>query len=260
MASHAKLSPSSSHRWLLCPGSIAACEGIPDVENDYTLEGTAAHDIASIALTAGCSAYDVILTNDHLKHLQISGKTKASETKLLRLLDFVQQYIDYVNQYKNLIIEKRVDYSPWVRNGFGTADAISIDENLLTIIDLKFGEGVKVFAPNNSQLMLYALGAIHTLKNKLPEPQKLDIKMVIHQPRFNHVDEHTMPGSELMEWSKYVEHRAKLCLKSNAERVPGFTQCRFCPAKNECNVSFNSGQYESGPSDSIIIDSMKTLD
>ena len=45
---HAVLSPSSAHRWIACPGSVAlvATAGAPDTGSVSADEGTAAHEMA----------------------------------------------------------------------------------------------------------------------------------------------------------------------------------------------------------------------
>ena len=41
---HSKLGASASDRWMNCPGSIRASEGVPNAESAYALEGTVAHE------------------------------------------------------------------------------------------------------------------------------------------------------------------------------------------------------------------------
>ena len=51
MADHARLSPSASHRWINCPGSVHLAEQCPPQGGStYTAEGTEAHALAELKL------------------------------------------------------------------------------------------------------------------------------------------------------------------------------------------------------------------
>ena len=58
-----------------------------------------------------------------------------------------------------LLIETRLDFSEYVPEAFGTADAIIIADGCMEVIDFKYGKGVRVSAEHNPQMMIYALGA-----------------------------------------------------------------------------------------------------
>ena len=58
MSQHALLSPSSAHRWLACPASVAASAGLQDTPSEHAVVGTVAHDIAACALETGTDAPD----------------------------------------------------------------------------------------------------------------------------------------------------------------------------------------------------------
>jgi hypothetical protein len=60
MGEHSVFGPSGAHRWLNCPGSIKAEEGIPDTGSAYAIEGTNAHQLAELCLITGKNAEDFI--------------------------------------------------------------------------------------------------------------------------------------------------------------------------------------------------------
>jgi hypothetical protein len=59
---HSPYGPSSAARWIACPGSVQAQEGIPDTESPYAAEGHAAHALAEKALKTGRPCSDWIGT------------------------------------------------------------------------------------------------------------------------------------------------------------------------------------------------------
>jgi hypothetical protein len=128
----------------------------------------------------------------------------------------------------------------------GTSDAIIIDydHEAITVIDLKFGVGVKVDAEDNEQMQMYALGALH--EHSLISDFSY-VSMVIHQPRLNHVSEWHISTHELEQFgnraavgaqtiSEASEDTGSVLLAhwSDTYLHPGDKQCRFCKAKATC--------------------------
>jgi hypothetical protein len=218
MTAHAKLSASGAHRWMACPGSVSAEAGLPDKASSFAEEGTIAHDIAERALRLGFNC-DTLCDRPDLAHIA----------------DPAQVYVDYVRALpgKHRFIETRVDFGEWVQGGFGTADAIVIDEDAgtLHIADLKFGKGVRVDANHNPQAMLYALGA-YSMFSFLHEIER--IKIAIVQPRIDNISEWDISVHDLLKWGEIARAAAELTAQPNAKRVPGEKQCRFCKAKADC--------------------------
>jgi hypothetical protein len=79
--------------------------------------------------------------------------------------------------------------------------------------------------------MLYALGALEQCE-QLGEFEQ--VCMVIHQPRLNHVSEHWLEVSELMQFAKDVRLAAMETRVYVPHLKPGEKQCRFCKAKATC--------------------------
>ena len=215
MALHAKLGASGSHRWLNCPGSIKAEEPYPNKTSPYAEEGTIAHELAERALREG----QHILDNHHDREMA----------------DYVQVYVDYVHQTFHgsmyCEIEKRVDYGEWVPEGFGTADAISLKDDVLYVTDLKYGRGVPVSAFENTQGMLYALGA-YSMVSYMSDINKVVISIV--QPRLDSISVWETDVERLLAFGEYASQRAELTTKDDAPRNPSEKACQFCRAKHEC--------------------------
>lgn len=219
MSEHAKLSPSGAHRWMRCPASLLLEQQFPDKGSVYADEGTKAHDLAARIL---------------------EGQTVfgADENIPEEMFEHVMDYVKLVGEYATdgtLLVEQRVQFSEFigVPDSFGTSDAVILHPNTLTIIDLKYGMGVKVDAIENEQLMLYALGCLYEF-GWFGEFQ--EVRMVIHMPRLNHVSEYVIPTTQLLEFAEKAREAAAVALTDNAPFNPGEKQCRFCKAKASCEA------------------------
>lgn len=217
MTLHAKLSASGAHRWMACPGSVAAEEGLPDRSSSFAEEGTRAHELMEqTLLEPELDCVDFMTDKE--------------------MVNAVQLYVDYVRGLKArmdgafLFIERRVDFSEWVPNGFGTADTILCGGNVMHIVDLKYGKGVQVFAENNPQALLYALGAYDEL-NFIQEIETIRISIV--QPRLDHISEWELSVTDLLKFGETARNAANEAM-SSTKRVPGVKQCQFCKAKATC--------------------------
>jgi len=222
MTAHAKLSASGSERWLRCPGSVRAEEGIVEKSSSFAAEGTSAHELAELCLVSECDTMSYVHTT-----LKESGWVVTDEMAI-----YIQEYVDYVRSFKGVkFIEERVDFSEWVPDGFGTSDAIVIDGDTMHIIDLKYGKGVRVDADDNSQAKLYALGALSDYGFLY------DINHIvchIHQPRLDHISVWEIDKESLLKWAEYVRERAAMCALPDAPRVASDKSCMWCKFKPLC--------------------------
>lgn len=217
MVAHAKLGASNAHRWLACPGSVSAEDGLPNTISPFADEGTTAHELAELALRTGPAALDAFADQE--------------------MAEFVRLYVDYVSRLAvnadSFDIEARVSYEEWVPGGFGTADAIIVQDRVLHICDLKYGMGVRVDAEENPQGMLYALGA-WLLTELVFNIERVQIHII--QPRLDHISTWEIGIDALLRWAEWVKQRAEATLEEGAPRVPGEKQCRFCKAKASCEA------------------------
>ena len=227
---HAKLSPSGAHRWMRCPASPALEAPYPDDSSPYAAEGTLAHLLASEELDGTKPAAERIGE----KHT-IDGFDFMVDKVMVA---YVEDYVKLVREYAQggvLLVEQRVPIGHMTgeTDATGTSDAVIIHaaEKRLTVVDLKYGMGVKVYADGNEQAMMYALGAMEAYE-QLGDFD--DICMVIHQPRLNHVAEHWIRADDLMAFAKKVSSGAEATRNDKAEPVPGEKQCKFCKAKSSC--------------------------
>jgi len=235
---HAKLSASGAHRWIPCPGSIMLEDGISDTTSEYAEYGTAGHTLGQMCLEEGSSAL-----SHKGKYLNITKNYPKGFLVDDEMIEAVQQYVDYCDgldgQHK--FIERRVDFSRWVPEGFGTSDYIKLDKNdegqIIHCVDLKMGKGVRVSAKNNPQGMLYALGVINTMDMAFDFNDYDLVSIVIVQPRLDHIDEWSITVGNLKQWAEeVVEPAARKAMDGTAEFSPGDKQCRFCKAKSTCKA------------------------
>lgn len=259
MTSHAKLSPSSAHRWMQCAGSMILEKDFPNTSSEHADEGTAAHFLASECLEQTKNATDflnqeIVIAKGNAHWITPSDLNTDGLSRFtvdLEMTENVQKYLDAVRSQADgneLLVEQRVDFSSFIgaENAFGTSDAIVLTDNEIQAHDLKYGRGVKVDAEGNEQLKLYALGALNNF-GAFGDFQQ--VRLVIHQPRLNHYSESVYTVEELYEFAAKANNQTSYIrvleegLESGdggaiadfeASLNPGEKQCQWCKAKATC--------------------------
>lgn len=234
---HAILSASGAHRWMNCTPSARLEEPIPDTSSVYAEEGALAHSLAELELKKGLKQ---IKAADYKKKLKEIG---AHELYSGEMAEHAKAYADYVLEQLAeakatggdpiIFLEQQLNFSKWVPEGFGTSDCIIISSDMLEIIDYKYGKGVEVEAEDNSQMMLYALGALEEYGFLYDITR---VRMTVFQPRIGNISSFEVPVNELLIWAeKELKPKAETAWKGEGDPVPG-DWCRFCKVKARCKA------------------------
>lgn len=225
---HALLSASGAHRWLNCTPSARLESDEPESTSAAAEQGTAAHALAEHKLRRALK--------QRSKRPVSAWIDDEMETLTDDYVAFVQEHVSIAREAcgdPQVLIEQHLDFSHVVPGGFGTGDCVIIAEPTLQIIDLKYGQGVLVEAERNPQLMLYALGALHTFGD-LYDIER--VAVTIYQPRRANVDTWEIPVTELEHWAEAeVKPKAELAAAGEGEFCPG-SWCQFCKIAPTCRA------------------------
>ena len=235
---HALLSASSSHKWLVCTPWIRLEEQFENKTTEYAEEGTLAHAIAELkARNYFTEPMTKRKFNSEMKKLQENERYKDEmQIHTDRYLDYLKEIALKSPVKPSVIVEMKVDYSKYAKEGFGTADCLMITGKDLYVIDFKYGKGVPVSAEENPQLKLYALGALE--KYKLIYAIE-NIHLSIVQPRLDIISEYELNRNNLEKWGdEVVIPAANKAYFGIGEYTPG-EHCKFCKAKGSCVARTN---------------------
>lgn len=237
MTKHALLSASAAYRWLNCTPSARLTEKLEDTQSVYAAEGSLAHELAELELNLQLKNITKTTYNKQLK------KIKANELYSEEMPDEVEKYTTYVFERLAeaqshtadalIFLEQRLDFSKWVPEGFGTGDCIIIADGTMEVTDLKYGKGVAVFAEENPQMMLYALGALEEY-GFIYDIEK--VRMTIAQPRLDNFSTWELSVNELLAWAEgELTEKAKEAWEGAGTCKAG-DWCMFCGVKATCKA------------------------
>lgn len=232
---HAVIAASAAHRWANCTAAPLLEAEFPDTSSEAAKEGTLAHELCE----GKANAYFFPEEYSKQKLSALKRKCKKSDLWDAEMDGYTEQYLDFLKnaamEYENrpfVAIEKRLDLTPWIPEGFGTADCIMIGGDTLHVIDFKYGKGVPVAAEANEQMMLYALGAWAAYGLFYQVSQ---IKMSIVQPRIDNNSTWTIPLQQLENFGTFIKGKAEEAASGEGAFAPG-DWCRFCRARATCRA------------------------
>lgn len=234
---HAKLSASGAHRWMACTPSANLEAQFEDKGSEYAAEGTFAHSMAELIL--------------RYNNNEINKRTFSTRLNKMKAdLHYSKEMEDYISDYANrvweafneakascpdavILFEQRLDFSDYVPEGFGTGDVVIIADDLLQVIDLKYGKGVGVSAEGNPQIRLYGTGA-YLEYSMLYDIRR--VRMTIIQPRLENISTEELTAEELLAWAEdTVKPLAQKAAAGEGDFCVG-DHCRFCKARAVCRA------------------------
>lgn len=200
--SHAMFAPSAASRWLVCPKTAKLSAMFPDTSTEASRRGTAKHETGAQHLLDG---------------------TDSDDSKMQLYLNAVRE------EPGELFVERKLVVVPGAC--WGTADAIKLSREKLSLFDLKWGKSM-VHATNNPQLLTYGCGVLR----EFPLPRDTPAELVIVQPN-------AATGWPVKRWSltvgDIIDFKPKIIIaiaeaqKPNPKGVPG-SHCYWCPGKMHC--------------------------
>jgi hypothetical protein len=220
-------------RWSACPGSVNLSAGLPNRASKYAAEGTAAHELAALAIRSGTDAAAHLGRSFWVEDLEFVVDESMAEA--------VQVYLDAVR-------------AAWVAQ----------EPGVLIVFDYKHGSGVPVQVERNLQLIYYGFGALYTAASKErrmlvehhfdlsmlrpdlggtcdaiihPGGVVKRVRLVVVQPRCYHADgpvrSWEFDAVDMVDWRADLLDSAKRTDAADAPLVAG-DHCKFCPAAAVC--------------------------
>lgn len=238
---HALLGASKAEQWINCPPSARLQEHVPDKRSGYADEGTAAHELSELILRrtlTPCNEAERLKLDKAIVDFKSGNQYYGPEMD-----SAVADYVDVVTERffaakarssdAVILLEDRLDFTGWVPDGYGTGDVVIISDEVMEIIDLKYGKGVPVSAVGNPQLRLYGLGAWWNW-NYLYSIREVNLTIV--QPRLDSVSTDTLLLSELIEWAETVVKPAAALADAGEGDFKSGDHCRWCKVKATCRA------------------------
>lgn len=231
---HSKFSASGAERWFACPGSVALSEGIPSKDNEYSLEGTKAHEVLEQILR-----HYVGLRNSGIEEFLFPAPNGVSDEMLshgTHAASFIMKLAAKAPEAP-VMVEERVYLDFLHPEAFGTID-VSIVEHFGTLHVLDYKYGMSLVSPKeNLQFLFYALAIAHKWDWNFER-----VRMWTLQPRVKGFDGYTFWDISIKELRAYVP-----IFKAAIDRIERFPNelkegdhCHWCKAKKICPLKMQT--------------------
>lgn len=229
---HAFFSPSGAPAAMLCNVKPWREKDYPDMPNEASDEGTAAHFLLEQCLEKQVEAAHFMGTRIQVKdgnaEFHTSGQFPVGRDmahEIQKTLDVIHSLADGATIYPEQTLS--IEFITGEPGATGTSDVVIIKGKTAIIADLKYGRGVQVFAEGNEQLLIYGASAVADF-DALGEIEEVELHIL--QPRLNHFDVWKLSVAEMNERIEVIRQTAKKILAGpeGLTAVPGPKQCKFC--------------------------------
>lgn len=226
---HSKFPASGFERLSECSGSVALSEGVPDVDTEWSIQGTIAHGVLERILLAALEA-----------RLSAVDRVDApfSSTMPRSMVEYGREAANFIlrkwreHKGSELKVESRVYLSFIHPEAFGTLDSAIVDHfGTLHVFDYKFGAGYGVSPKENLQMIFYALALAY-----LHHWNFKRVRLWIIQPRIKGYDGPLfweISIDELRAYVPFFEESIENVLKY-PDRYKEGSWCHFCKGKKKC--------------------------
>jgi hypothetical protein len=235
---HAIDGPSGFSQIDQCPASVSMQADNPSPETQYSYEGSVAHDLWERSFKQSKQPHSFI----GQEILLPSNKELEIVPVNYDMADHIEGVIDYCAAIPGQIrlAENKVTLEAWAKDCFGSVDHIIAETDVirrLHVLDLKYGTGVPVRAPDTPQPPAYALGAVWAMF-KDHELDWDEIVCHILQPRLGSFTTVTYSIEWLMSFGDYLKKRLKYARTQAGMKDfrPSVKTCQFCGAKGKCKA------------------------
>jgi hypothetical protein len=220
---------STAKRVMECPGSVKLVAQMPPKpSSQYADEGTLLHNAIADYFDSGVAPHELI------------GRTFEKQALTQELFDDKMlpaiQALDALDPDNKMwyAVETLVSFGNLLPDVFGSTDFLGRIDDTAYVVDWKFGDGVRVDATENPQLMFYAAASMRTPSVDWVFKDATKIKCVIIQPRYGVSEWETTPA-RIAQFEKDLVKAVKKAQKPDAKLTAG-DHCRWCAAKPICPI------------------------